>query len=501
MNPSYWQLAGGETVYPALDRAAASGVTIIGGGLAGLTAAYCLASSGCEVTLLEAGRIAGGTSGRNTGKLTVQHDAVYSEIEKRYGPGAAREYLKVNERAAAFVKRCAERASSEPLLSEQPSYLYAESAKGSAKLQREYEVCRALGMDVKLHTSIPFPIPAVSALELRAQYQYDPYRYCVALAALAVKSGARIYEQTRVMKVKTGTVHRLTAENGAVVETGMLLFCSHYPFYHRGGRMVPRLKQERSYLIAGEYHKDYPGGMFINLERPVRSFRLHEADGKRILLVGGSGHRTGETDLAAYDELTGFAGRAFGLEAAPWRWSAQDCMTFDSVPFVGRWPGKRNILFATGFNKWGNTGATAAGMMLSDLVLRGKGPGLRLMSPGRVGDLAAAGFYQNAGTMTKDYIKGELTFPQSAFPKEPDTASVVTIRGKRCGCYRDPCGKLFAVELRCPHLGCILAFNPLQHSWDCPCHGSRFSADGRRIQGPAVRDLKRVRIEAGEDAK
>lgn len=495
MNPSYWQTADAGPVYPALAGRIRSGITIIGGGLAGLTAAYCLAASGCEVTLLEANRIAGRTSGRNTGKLTVQHGTIYSQIERRYGLGAAKEYLKVNERAAAFVQASAARAFAEPVLNEQPSYLYAGTMEGSAQLRREYEVCRALGMEVRLHTSLPGGILTVSAaLELKGQHQYNPDRYCAALAALAAKSGARIFEHTRAVKVKTGTVHRITTENGSVIETGMLLLCSHYPFYHRGGVMIPRLEQERSYLIAGEYQGEYPGGMFISLEKPVRSFRLHEADGKRMLIVGGSGHRTGITDLEAYDELLSFARETFGLREAPYRWSAQDCMTFDGVPFVGRWPGKRNVLMATGFNKWGNTGATAAGQMLADLVLRGKGPGLRLMSPARLGDFAAAGLYRNAGEMAADFVKGELTFPKHALPARPDTASVVMVKGKRCGCYRDPSGKLFAVELRCPHLGCILSFNPLQRSWDCPCHGSRFSVDGKRINGPALRDLKRVKI-------
>jgi Rieske Fe-S protein len=254
-----------------------------------------------------------------------------------------------------------------------------------------------------------------------------------------------------------------------------------------------RLHVERSYLIAIRAREEYPGGMYIGYEEPIHSLRGQRSDQGMLTLVGGAAHKSGQAEDTRqnYRALIDFAREHFTVEDIPFHWSAQDCMTLDGLPYAGRFTSDTpNLYVATGFGKWGMTNATASAMLIKDLITRGRSEWEEVYSPSRF-DLTASikNMVVENANVAVNLVKGKIEPLPEDIDLVPGEGKVIDHDGRRAGVYKDEEGHLHIVDTTCTHMGCELNWNSAEKSWDCPCHGSRFTVDGAVIEGPAVRPL------------
>ena len=463
--------------FPTLDRHRNADIAVIGGGLAGLLTADALQQAGADVIMLEANRIGGGQTAGTTAKLTAQHGLKYHALSQSLGRDTARQYAAANLKAVDHLCGLIESRGIDCDLQRCTSFLYATEAPGP--LERESHACRALGMEVELthDTELPF---SAEALGLPHQAMLHPLKLLGALSA-----NLTLYENSRVLTVKGHTLH---TRHGAVTAQ-KLLFCCHYPFRNIPGFYFIRQHQERSYVVALENAAPFQNA-YLGVDGQRLSFRPYGS----MLLLGGGGHRTGaHPQGGGYQALEAAAKRLYPQSRISLRWSAQDCIPMDGIPYIGQYASHRpDWLVATGFQKWGMSSSALAAMILSDLAQnRSPMPEARIFSPQRFHPTASA---RQLGTDTAQAVRslGKRILAPGRIPARelpPRHGGIVTLDGEKLGVYRDEQDHLFAVSVKCPHLGCQLEWNPEEKSWDCPCHGSRFDIHGNLLNGPANTNL------------
>lgn len=430
---SLWRYTLGKGNFPELKENIQTDILVIGGGLAGLLCAYFLHTDGADVTLVEAKTICGGISGKTTAKITSQHGAVYNDLINRFGVQKAKLYLEANNSALAeYRKMCADIDCD---FEEKSAYVYAKNS--IAKIEKEAEALNILGFNTDLVTDTPLPFPVAGAIRFKNQAQFNPLKF-----AYSVSKGLKIYEHTKVRELK-GTTAVTDMGN---ITANKIIVATHFPFINKHGSYFMKLYQDRSYVIALSNAQNVDG-MYIDEAEHGLSFRNYGD----LLLLGGGGHRTGKSG-GNYDELRAFARKYYPQAKEKYYWAAQDCMTLDGVPYIGHYSAQtENLFVATGFNKWGMTSSMVAAQILCDLVQNRSNKYADLFSPSR--------------TMLR--------------PKLISNA------------FESVCGLLTPSLKRCPHLGCALKWNSAEHTWDCPCHGSRFEENGTVLDNPATGDLKR----------
>jgi glycine/D-amino acid oxidase-like deaminating enzyme/nitrite reductase/ring-hydroxylating ferredoxin subunit len=445
-------------------------VAVIGGGMAGILTAYQLMRCGLEVVVLEAERIGSGQTAGTTAKITAQHGHVYARLIEQCGPERAEQYARANLAAIREFGRVVERENISCDFERKPAYLY--STLDCAPLKDEAEAAKSLGLPASLVSSKELPFESVGAVRFADQAQFHPLKFLKGLS-----SKLTVYEKTRVMRVEPEALHTLDH----VVEARHIVFASHYPFVNKPGYYFARIHQERSYVLALEGAEKLPG-MYLGLESEAPSLRTYG----KYLLFGGERHRTGENIPGRYEALMEKAAQMFPGTKEAARWSAQDCITLDGVPFIGRYaPSRPGWHVATGFMKWGMTGSMAAAMILADDITGKRNPNAMVFRPQRFSTAALPQLTRDSAQAVKGLALGVVP-PDRALEDLPaGSGGIVDAEGRKLGAYRDPSGKVFLVSTRCTHLGCELSWNQDELSWDCPCHGSRFSYDGRLISGPA----------------
>jgi Rieske Fe-S protein len=293
---------------------------------------------------------------------------------------------------------------------------------------------------------------------------------------------------------------RVVKTAGGEISAEHVIVATHYPFLDRSLAFA-RVHPQRSYAVLCRIAGSPPEGMFISGDSPTRSVRGVPLDGEELLLVGGEGHRTGTggNTEQRYRRLEAFAREHWDVRSVEYRWSAQDNATLDHVPYVGRLtPRADRVFMATGFAKWGMTGGTAAALLLCDLLLGRDSPWARLFDPNRLTPRASAVRLVKENAVAGLRFVGDRIMSLGARPIEdlqPGEADIVALAGETVAAYRDEDGVLTAVSPTCTHLGCRVRWNHAERSWDCPCHGSRFSPAGDVLQGPAVHRLERKPVE------
>lgn len=495
---SYWIASVPETDYPKLSADLHADVAVIGGGIAGIAAAYLLTQEGLRVAVIEADRILRGTTGHTTAKLTSQHALIYDKLIGRFGKDLAKQYADANEASICWVRKIAKELDIDCDLEEQDAYVYTQKEENRDKIGREVEAARELGIKADFADNIPFKIPIEAAVCFKKQAQFHPLKFLLALARETEQKGSRIFENSRVVEVEqTKQGHfNVVVQNGAKVTAERVVVASHYPFINKKGLYFARIYINRSYVLAVRAKESYPGGMYINAEDPPRSLRrAKDGDGELILVVGEQ-HKTGHGEDTAihYERLMDFADDLFTVEDIPYRWSAQDCMTLDDVPYAGHYvKGNSNVYVATGFGKWGMSNAVASAHLIRDLIVKGYSPWKEIYDPSRMTTGTAIGNFlvQNADVVGQ-LLGGKLApMPDDIDLKEGE-AQAAEIDGHRVGVYKDEEGNLHVVDTTCTHLGCELNWNSAERTWDCPCHGSRFTYDGAIVEGPANNSLNTV---------
>ena len=431
MNRSLWSGSAALPAFPHLQQDLRTDVLIIGGGMAGILCAYYLTQAGIDCTLVEASSLCSGVTQNTTAKITSQHGLLYHKLLERFGPERARLYWEANERALGEYRRLC--ADSNCGFEEQTNCVY--STDRSDRLEREMTALEKLRIPARFKGELPLPFSTVGGICFSHQAQFHPLRFLAGLLP-----GLRIYEHTPVRELVGLTA---VTDTGRITASAIVV-TTHFPFLNKHGSYFIKMYQYRSYALALE-NAPLPDGMYVDERDSGFSFR-HYGDS---LLLGGGGHRTGKQG-GSWPELTAFVQRHYPQAVEQYRWAAQDCMTLEGVPYIGQYAKSTPGLYvATGFNKWGMTASMAAALLLRDMIQGDKNPYEELFSPART-----------------------ILRPQLAVNLMESAVNFLT-PGRRC-----------------PHLGCALKWNKQEHSWDCPCHGSRFAEDGTLLDNPATNDLK-----------
>ena len=428
---SLWKATASLPEFPELVGDVRTDVLIIGGGIAGILTAYLLHEKGVRYILVEKGRICSGTTGNTTAKITFQHGLIYDKILKSDGTEAARKYLAANR--AAFDKYAELCGKTDCDYEIKDNYVY--STDDRRKLEKEVEALEKIGYIADLCENVPLPIKTVGAVKFPDQAQFNPLKFLSSVA-----EGLNIYENTFVREMRGNTA---VTDKGKI-HADTVIAATHFPFINKHGSYFLKLYQHRSYVIALENAQDV-NGMYVDECDTGLSFRNYEG----LLLLGGGGHRTGKKG-GNWAELRAFAAKKYPNSREKHFWATQDCMSLDGIPYIGRYSAKTHGFYvASGFNKWGMTGSMTAAMLLSDMILGKRNGFASVFDPSR-----------------------SIVKPQLFINGAEAVCNLLTLSKKRC-----------------PHLGCALKWNEAERSWDCPCHGSRFTEHGSVLDNPANGDL------------
>jgi len=490
---SYWMASTSRTEYPVLNEDLKAYIVIIGGGITGILSAYLLGKEGLKTVVVEADRILQGTTGHTTAKITSQHGLIYSKIKNQISEEFARQYADANESAIKMIGEIAKENNIECDYVSQSSYVYTLQDEYINKISDEAEIASSLGIKAIYLDETPLPFPVKAAVRFDNQAQFHPLKFLLPLAQKITANGTQIFEQTRIVNIEEDNGYVLITNQGKKITAEKVIIASHYPFYNKTGLYFTRIYPERSYVIAIKAKEKYPGGMYITAEEPTRSLRSQISDNGELIIVGGEHHKTGQgpDTIEHYEALIDFADKTFTLEDIPYRWSTQDCMTLDDIPYVGHFTSKTpNMYIATGYGKWGMTNSMASAMLLKDLIVSGKSPWQDVYNPSRQTIAASAkNFVIENLNVAEKLVEGKISPLPEDIDIKPGEGKIIKANGERVGAYRDEQGTLHVVNTTCPHMGCELNWNSAEKTWDCPCHGSRFTYEGDIVEGPAVKPL------------
>lgn len=459
------------------DAGCSAQAVVIGAGLAGILTAWYLQEQGLSVIVLEASRTGSGQTSRTSAKITSQHSLIYDKLIRQFGERKARQYADANQQAIERYRKLVDTLSISCEFTDCPAYLY--TTEDDEPLKRELEAARRLGIDAAFTTNTSLPFPVKGALKFFGQAHFHPLLFLEAVA-----KEVTVYEHTRVLNVKGNQVFT----NHGAVTAEHIIFATHYPFINVPGFYFLRMHQERSYLLALK-----PGieldGTYLSIDQGGYSFRNY----RDMTLLGGCSHRTGSHNAGCYESLRQTAGQYLPAAREAAYWSAQDCMTLDGIPYIGRFSAARpNWYAATGFGKWGMTSSMVAASIITDQITGKENPNAQVFSPQRFTPGASAGeLARNTAVTIKSFSGRLFSIPHDGIDAiENGHGGIVEYEGKKVGVYKDENGQIYTVSTRCPHLGCGLAWNQDELSWDCPCHGSRFDYKGNLIDNPAQEDLR-----------
>ncbi|MFS0654973.1 FAD-dependent oxidoreductase [Bacillus sp. 179-C3.3 HS] len=493
---SLWLAQNKKHSFPPVSEDLTADVIIVGGGITGIATAYDMTERGYDVILIDADHLLQGTTGHTTAKITSQHDVYYHELIQQIGMPKARLYVEANEKARELIQKRIEEHQIDCQLEVRDAYLYTKEEKGVKKLEQELDAYKQLGIDRDWKTDLSFDPDIKAALVMTQQAQFHPLQYLHALVELLIERGVRIYEQTTAVDVKEGNRPAVITKNGHDLTGRYIISCTHFPFYDGKGLYFTRIHPEQSYVVAAKTKKPLPRGMYLGIDQPAHSLRTAEINGEEVVLLGGEGHKTGQggDESSHYAALETFGEETLGLEDILYRWSTHDMVTMDQIPYIGHLTKHHSNLFvATGFRKWGMTTSHVAASLIGDLIEDKPNPYASIFTPSRgMSDSFIKDFVKENANVAGQLISGKFKQPdQTIDDLKPGEGGIVSYDDQKCGAYKSEDGSVYLVDTTCTHLGCEVAWNNSDRTWDCPCHGSRFSITGEVMEGPAKKPLKR----------
>ena len=428
---SLWEKQDSHRHWPQLKEDKTVQVLVIGGGMAGVLCAWKLQQAGKKVILVEAERVGGGITAKTTAVLTAQHDYLYQDMTRDFGAGFTRDYLHGNLDAVKEFRKLAKKIPCD--FEDMPSVQY--TTDNLERLCKEADIVNGLGFSAKFIEKPDFPKDATGCVEYPEMAQFHPEKFLLGIA-----QELEIYEQSRVMNIE-GTTAKLEY---ATVQAEQIVVATHFPFINRKGFYFLKLYQNRSYVMAFE-NAPLPKASLAELEGQGMYFRRYG----ELLLVGGGDHRTGRKG-EGFAYLRNYARQHFPEAREKYAWANQDCVSLDGLPYVGSYsPSVPGVYVATGFNGWGMTNSMVAANIICDMICGKENALAHTLRPNR--------------SMMHKQLLCNIAATAADF-------AIPTVK-------------------RCPHLGCALKWNSQERSWDCLCHGSRFSEEGKLLDTPAQKDL------------
>lgn len=498
---SYWlDSVKSKPTFNKLEENISTDVCIIGAGLFGLTCGYYLTQNGLNVSILDRNNIAEKVSGHTTAKITSQHNLIYKYLIDSVGIKQAKQYLDANQEAISNINNIIQKENIDCDLKIQDSYVYTTDETEIEKIQLENQAVNSLGFDSEFITNTPLPFKIKGAIKFQNQAQFNPIKYAYGLADKIANSSGKIYTNTLVYDVKQDSENFVISTQNNTIKSKYVIIASHYPFINAPGYYFLKMYQSTSYVIGVDIGDKVFDGMFINTKSPIFSYRFANYNNKKILLVGGADHKTGsKIDLSnAYSILENEVKKFYPKCNVLYRWNTEDCITLDKIPYIGQFSNLMpNMYIGTGFNKWGMTSSNVAANIITNNIL------------GRINNyedvFKSTRFHpiknnEELGNMIKEsansIILNKFKVPEKDLNSiKNDSGAVLEIDGEKLGIYKDKDGNIFSIKPICTHLGCLLSWNNIDKTWDCPCHGSRFDYTGKNIYNPAIKNLEKIEIE------
>lgn len=496
-NHSYWHESAPRPGPRSGKLPSEADVVVVGGGIAGVTTAYLLTGAGRRVALLEADRIASGTTGRTTAKISAQHSLKYDRLTTMLGSDTAEQYAASQSAALEWIGAESARLGVDCDFERRDSYVFTNDVAQRDILRQEADAAVRAGLPATLAGGeIGLPFGVETAVHFTDQAQFHPLRWLHALAEAAERQGCVIAEGSTVHDVHEGSDGITVTSGSGVIKARDVVIATQYPMLDRG-LYFARLDPIHELVIGVPVDKPLPG-MYLAVDSGHSIRTAPMSDGGHLMIVLGEHFRTGEGgDVGArYRRLERWARAELGVGEPLYHWSAHDLSTPDGVPYIGRYhPRTEHLWVATGFGQWGMTGGTLAGLLLRDLITGVSNEWESLYNPNRLPPVRAVASMVWSNLTVARHLAADHAWALLGL-RHPDQltageSTVTRVAGRLVAAYRDDDEQLHVVAARCTHLGCLVAFNNADKTWDCPCHSSRFGLDGTVLNGPAVEPLDR----------
>jgi glycine/D-amino acid oxidase-like deaminating enzyme/nitrite reductase/ring-hydroxylating ferredoxin subunit len=473
-------------------------VVVVGGGLTGLSTALALREAGLTCLVAEARNIGFGTTSGTSAHINTVLDLSYDRMIVKFGEEQAKLVAKGAQAAVDRIEQLSKLHAPNCNWMERDAYLFAKDEKQAEELERIVEGTKRVGLHADLVDHMPFPGPFMKAARFPGQAQFHPARYIHGLAAAFKAAGGVLMEECRVLEVEPKDEALEVVTERGTVRARHLVYATHIP---PGVNILHfRNAPYRSYVLSARLRveAELPAALVYDMEDPYHYYRTEDLDGDRVLIAGGCDHKTGhEVDTTKrFQELEAHVRGLFGVEAVTHQWSSQYFEPADGLPYIGKLPMADDRIFvATGFNGNGMTLGTLASIILADLIVAKSSPYEKVFDPARVSVVAGfANFVKEAVDVVGHLVAAPFPAKRMAELEELTNGEgrVVQYDGRSIAVHRDEDGQLHAVDPACSHIKCTVAWNGAERSWDCPCHGSRFSVDGSVLTAPSRKPLQRL---------
>ena len=482
--------------FDKLNKNIETDVCIVGGGIFGISCAYYLSNLGYKVCVLEKYKIAEKTSGHTTAKITSQHGLFYNYLINSYGEKFANNYLTANEEAIKNIKSIIDTEKISCDFEYQNSYVYTTKKSELRSIKKEVSALDKLGFqNCNFVTKIGLPFNIEGAICFKKQAQFNPLKYIFGLTKSITNNDGKIYIDTTVTDIKQNGDEYVTFTNNHTVKSKYVIVASHYPFINFPGFYFAKMYQSTSYVMAVDTKKTLFNGMYINFTNPIISYRTAKWNNKDILIVAGCDHKTGQPSSYkdTYGILENEIKKYYPKYEIVSKWNTEDCISLDKLPYIGKYSNLTpNMFVGTGFKKWGITLSNIAANIIVDNILGKSNRYAYLFDSTRLKPLKNMDEFKNVLVQsTNSLFLDKLKPANNTFENiKENSGSIIEINNEKVGIYKDENGKIHAVKPICTHLGCLLSWNDIDKTWDCPCHGSRFDCNGKNLYNPAFQDLE-----------
>jgi glycine/D-amino acid oxidase-like deaminating enzyme/nitrite reductase/ring-hydroxylating ferredoxin subunit len=494
---SYWHATSASDERPQFDRQegnAEAEVVIVGAGITGLTTALHVQAAGLRVMILEAGRVGAGTTGGTSAHLDAVPDQGADELIRKFGEASARQITAGRMAAIDQIETWCREFEIDCDFRRIPAYFYSESESGAKTLMKQADSLRRLGLSLERAAAVDLPFAGYGGLRIDHQGRFHSLRYLRGLARVFHGRGGVIHEHTPVQPPAGKAEASVETAHGRISASRGVVLCTHSPFLGPS-QFDARVAAYQSYVLTARIAEEIPDALFWDDAEPYHYLRRAASDDPHLIIAGGADHKTGQggDERESVRQLEEYVRERFTVEAIEQRWSAEFHEPDDGIPYIGAVPRADRLWMSTGYSGTGLSYGTMAGRLLSDLLLERENPLAEIVRPSRVKPLAAAKrFVTENVNVAQRFIGDRVTADsiQSLQEIRSGQGRLVRYRGRALAAYRSEDGHLHTLSPACTHMGCFVQWNEQEHTWDCPCHGGRYTATGERVYGPPPRDLE-----------